>query len=793
MAHPQTNFSSNFQGAQVLDATLDIKVNGKSNEYQPSGEDKTVELVEPIIFEASDNPTYAEVNEAIGNHVPVYIHVTGTNVDYMLPYVGQSNVTNQLFFAIPDTQANGIRYYIVRNGAPADTGIALTPEVYRLQIQDPENEGVTDDAYQAIVGGAYKTAILVYGPGQAAKLAYLQVLGTTTRFVSYNASLSQLEIFTIDPTEVDGYHAVTKSIATLGSTGVYKVSILDPVTSGMTVKQFNTISGNTYKTAILEYSMGGSTVGEAILVSKGSNGLAFAVYTPGQNKLVVFEVASSIVDSVHPITRTEVAVAGSVTFVATYDSATDTITYPNADAIATAIANNEDIILSYRDGTNADVYHLSGHDTGYFEFVNASTGRKFSCKFDDDTQMWIWSSAESAVGEVVSIVEELATDLDSKVTTTFPFAQITDQSDFAGYGVGQTTRMIGQLFAVPIASEIRQDETLLCVNAKQAFAGKVSFGIFEYDFEANGGQGSTYWIADTGVVSVQSGENEFPLTLVNNGSHKLQSSKLYYLVLAIASDAPATGLFLGSAPNYAANTNAAPKYTLLVSNMDNFIDWLDGHLNAAWFQGYNEESSIPRLFAMFRNAQAQPIPTPGPFTPIDNFTLEHVYRVSNLFSITPDTSGLIFSKIIPTQTVTITKFRYVDYHGSVNSAAGLPVLLDDTYTQLVNNQSGTWTLGDSDQAKIDGTHYVHEFTFQTPVTLQANTPYWILTGGNFSNQANEWVITYQSPVVKRDLLLAKNGYNVNPYIIAGGDGEFQSQQPGMYIQLTDDNNNTWTI
>lgn len=977
MAHPQKNFSSNFQGAQPLDAKLDIKINGESNEYQPSGEDKTVEVVEPIIFEASDSPTFAEVNEAIGKHVPVYIHMTGTGTDYMIPYVGQSNTPNQFHFEMPDAAANGIRYYIVRNGTGPDTGVKEFPKdrgyvqinrrwsdssspakvklceltlasilsnncytfalsmalvltnngsgdcpcesgvfdlavnilssgnVYRaegrwhgysydghenhqarvieditvawssdhtklevwaslskyftgasslsvsallnqgsyynratssgltelknpwqfdngvkfitsavpdptytlstfvtkldsdileLYIEDPESTGMLYTYYAMVTSGAYKTSALKYGSDPAYSIAYLVLSGTTTAFVNYNTSTNTITVFDVSPTQQGGYHAITKTEHTLGSTDVYKATILDPVTSGMTVEQFSAISSNTYKTAILEYSMGGGTAGEAILVSKGSNGLVFAVYASGPNKVVVFEVATSIVNGVHPITRTEQSLGGGASvFVATYDDQTDVTTYPDPAQIVSAITSNENVLLSYRSGTQADVYYLSGHDDGYFEFTNSATGRKISATYDEDTLSWGWELSESEVGSVVETVEDLATDLDAKVTTTFPFAQITTQSDFAGFGVTNTTRMIGQLFAVPIASEIRQDETLLCVNALQAYNGNVSFGIFEYDFEANNGQGSTYWIADTGVVSVQAGENEFPLTLVNNGAHKLQSSKLYYLVVAIDGAAPNTGLMLAACPNYSANVNASPKYTLVVSNMDSFVDWTDGHLNATWFQGYNEDHSVPRLFAMLRNGESQPAPTPGPFTPIDSFTLEHIYRVSDLFSITPDTNGLLFSKIIPAQTVAITKFRYVDYHGSINSAAGLPVLLDDTYTQLQNNQNGTWTLGDSDQTKIDGTHYVHEFTFQTPVTLQANTPYWILTGGNLSNQGNEWLITYQTPTVARDLLLVKNGYNVNPYIIAGGDGEFQSQQPGMYIQLTDDNNNTWTI
>lgn len=396
------------------------------------------------------------------------------------------------------------------------------------------------------------------------------------------------------------------------------------------------------------------------------------------------------------------------------------------------------------------------------------------------------------VGDVVETVEKLQDDLDKKITTTYPFAQITSMSDFAQYGVSNTTRMIGQLFAVPIASEIRKDETLLCVNALQNFSGNVSFGIFEYDFEGNGGTGSTYWIADTGTVSVRAGENEFALKYVLNDAHELQSSKLYYAVIAIAANAPATGLLLGSSPAYAQNVNANPKYTLIVSNMDNYVDWSVGTLQGAWFQGYNEQYDIPRLFMMLRNGEGStPIPVTEPFTDIGTFTLEHQYRVSDIFSLTPDAEGGVYRKVIPAQDVDIASFRYVDYHGSVSSQTSFPVLLDDTYTPMKAIGDGTWTLGNSDLTKVDGTHYVHEFTFTTPVHLTANTAYWFMVGGNMADQGSEWLITYQTPSVSNDLLLVKNMYNVNSWIIPNS-GEFLSSQPGMYLRLSD-GTDSWTI
>lgn len=408
---------------------------------------------------------------------------------------------------------------------------------------------------------------------------------------------------------------------------------------------------------------------------------------------------------------------------------------------------------------------------------------------DNDT---LEVTIDNAVGEVVATVEKLQNDLDKKITTTYPFAQITTMSDFAVYGVTNTSRMIGQLFAVPIASEIRKDETLLCVNAQQNFSGNVSFGIFEYDFAANNGTGSTYWIADTGTVSIQSGENRFKLKNVLNNNYEMKSSMLYYAVVAIAGNAPVNGLMLGSSPAYSQNVNANPKYTLIVSNMGQAIDWNNGTLQGAYFQGYNEQYDIPRLFMMLRNGEGStPIPVTEPFTDIGPFTLEHQYKVSNLFSMIPNAEGAVYRKVIPNKDVDIASFRYVDYHGSVGQQSSYPVLLDDTYNPMKTIGDGTWTLGNSDHTKIDGTHYVHEFTFTSPVHLTANTAYWFMVGGNMNKLGDEWIITYQTPTVINDLLLVKNMNNVNQWMIPDS-GEYQSSKPGMYLRLSDGTKN-WVI
>ena len=207
---------------------------------------------------------------------------------------------------------------------------------------------------------------------------------------------------------------------------------------------------------------------------------------------------------------------------------------------------------------------------------------------------------DNVTEEVVDTVQKLGEDLDKKITTTFPYAQITTMSDFMTYGTQGENRMIGQLFSVPITSELRLDDTVICVNALQSAPNiDVVFGIFEYDFSANNGSGSTYWLADTGVVHVAAGDNAFPIkNLINDvtrPSIELKSSCLYYAVWAIHNTGASNGLVLASCPGYGANYNAIPRYTVKTSGASVQVNWAgDGCLRNSWFSGYNEDNSIPR-------------------------------------------------------------------------------------------------------------------------------------------------------------------------------------------------------
>lgn len=417
-------------------------------------------------------------------------------------------------------------------------------------------------------------------------------------------------------------------------------------------------------------------------------------------------------------------------------------------------------------------------------------------KFDTEAGIEGEISIDDIGQEVIAEVQELASELDKKITTTFNYAQIKDMQDFAPYGVTGTTRLIGQLFAVPIASEIRKDETLLNVRALQNYSGKVSFGIFEFDFEGNEGTGSTTWLCDTGVVSIKAGENQMPVKHIKSTSTsepkiKMMPGKLYYATVLIAGDAPATGLMLAADDPYEANYNATPKYTMIASNMDNYVDWSNGSQEATWFQGYNEFHNVPRLFMMIRNGEAAPVPTVDPFRNYDAFTLNHNTTVQDVFSlnIVPTNYPMIYQKIIPLEDVTITKVGWCDTNEQAvyDYYTDIPVMLNNTYTGIANFNN------DMSTSLIDGTHYFHQCTLTNPVALQKGVIYWVPALAKI-DAANEAITTYTTPAdTTKDLVLFTSKWNISQWAIAGGYGEYKNTQPAPMCRITTEDGRAFTF
>ena len=423
-------------------------------------------------------------------------------------------------------------------------------------------------------------------------------------------------------------------------------------------------------------------------------------------------------------------------------------------------------------------------------------------KFDTEAGIEGEISIDDIGQEVIEQVLELSSELDKKITTTFNYAQITTMADFAPYGVQGTTRLIGQLFAVPIASEIRLNETLISVRAQQGYAGNLSFGIFEFDFDGNDGTGSTTWLCDTGVVRVNAGENMLPVkhivsTSVSRPTIKMEPGKLYYATILIDGAAPASGLYLASCEPYNANYNATPKYTLVASNMDSYVDWSNGSQEATWFQGYNEFHDIPRLFMMIRNGEAAPpIPTVDPFNNYSEFTLNGTYKYRDIFGLDFNGSNypVAYQKIIPQVDVTVTDIGYCDMEqGLYDSSSDIPLVLDNSYTSIVNVGSATCTIGNNDGYTIDGTRFYHQFKLNTPLKLTTGTIYWVPVSLNISNGKDDTFVTYGSPNVTKDVIVFTNKWNINQWAIGDGSAEFKSAEPAPMTRIIDENNKEYTF
>ena len=401
---------------------------------------------------------------------------------------------------------------------------------------------------------------------------------------------------------------------------------------------------------------------------------------------------------------------------------------------------------------------------------------------------------DNVTEEVVQEVQKLGEDLDKKITTTFPYAQITTMSDYMTYGTQGENRMFGQLFSVPITSELRVDDTVICVNALQSAPSiDVVFGIFEYDFSANNGSGSTYWLADTGVVHVAAGDNAFPIkNLINDvtrPSVELKSSCLYYAVWAIHNTGASNGLMLASCPGYGASYNAIPRYTVKTSGASVQVNWAgDGCLRNSWFSGYNEDNSIPRLFMMVRNkSDIQPSGN-DPFIDITNYELNDQYTINQIFGSTaPSADGAVFQKVIPARAVNITKFEWADTKSTVTATNSSPMVMDNSFGTTLTLVDGTLTTAQ------DGDYYVHTFTLTNALAMTAGTVYWLpaqyntVTESGMSDGGDNKLVQYSTNVARRDLQM------IVDMAQPSGSGEFKASQIGVYLKLYDDNNNSWVI
>lgn len=224
--------------------------------------------------------------------------------------------------------------------------------------------------------------------------------------------------------------------------------------------------------------------------------------------------------------------------------------------------------------------------------------------------------------ETVQQVQELANDLDEKVTTTYDYAGITTYSDMSQYGATTGAGvLIRYLFSVPIKNAVyirgmNAEEagkvTVVGVYASQSYTQKpIMFGIYEYNPEYkhdDGSLGRTVALCDTGPVTLKAGFNEFEMVHFNKYDETtpdLKSSCIYYAALYVSKN-PGTGIDLATCPGYDVTFNANPQLTCDQSNVNFDLsadEDKDKHLDdMGWgAAAYHELPQCPRVFMQFRN------------------------------------------------------------------------------------------------------------------------------------------------------------------------------------------------
>lgn len=223
---------------------------------------------------------------------------------------------------------------------------------------------------------------------------------------------------------------------------------------------------------------------------------------------------------------------------------------------------------------------------------------------------------DDKVENVVATVSKLSEDLDTKVTVNMPFADITTRHQgttyFDQYIQGSAT-CLAQLFSVPINNKLyvsadgADKATCISVISNQAYNGKVIFGLFEYVYDAGGGNGDTNWVGDTGPVNWDTdGRHEFPLIHMAEGA-ELKAENAYYAVMCAPTGDIGNLWLAGTSTGYSPTFNAHPRLTFGFGNAkykDN--TGIDFTTTAGTLQNiaksYSEDGhNNPRFFMQIRN------------------------------------------------------------------------------------------------------------------------------------------------------------------------------------------------
>lgn len=424
----------------------------------------------------------------------------------------------------------------------------------------------------------------------------------------------------------------------------------------------------------------------------------------------------------------------------------------------------------------------------------------------------------SEVGDVVETVEKLKKDLDTQITPNFDMPNISQVYDFADPSVSTLANgacMLCQAFTIPINHEIRtvsedaNEPTLFGIYSQQGFGHKIMLALYEYTYAKAGEEhGSSTYVGDTGPVNVVLGVNEYPLKNRNPSITELRSDRVYYATLYLPNAARVNGLMLAGAPNYGnQSVPAEPRLSCAVEN----ITWNNQELDmndptstlnhyqtytiedetyynyyiGPWNSGYNERWTAPRFYMQIRNGEYNvPVIPTVPFVDLGNVLPTGVDQVSNLPGFTASASNSSFRDVTPLMNVTISSFEWIDDMEYVAGWAASNCVYDSGFaTNLSGSSNTTADLGSV--GTVDGhTMYAHRITFNTPITLTANTTYRFLCECFESSSSYIFGWTTPTDVVH----VGNNGWYVVNQNVTRYDNII-----GKYNKITDSNNNSYVI
>lgn len=317
--------------------------------------------------------------------------------------------------------------------------------------------------------------------------------------------------------------------------------------------------------------------------------------------------------------------------------------------VAGLLTNSQTAIVA-GDGLSKDGNELAVKLGGGLKFDNnknitiaVGNGLKIShSELSTDLELVLDDIAEDTVKEV----QQISSDLDEKVTTTYAQANITEAADMTAQGDSTDGNgvLFGYIFSVPIKNKIyivgdeddngkpAEKVTVVGLYCKQAIsdASSVIVGLYEYDpsvernVDGKITYGRTVALCDTGPITILEGYHEYPMKNFNTDNPEiyrpekaLKSSNMYYAAMYISKGVVGgQQLQIASCPGYNTEFHANPQLSVTqeaigidirqeehrdTSFNDFGFSWKKNADGTYSTNAYHERSSMHRPFMLFRN------------------------------------------------------------------------------------------------------------------------------------------------------------------------------------------------